>query len=203
MKCKTGSKIDHQMKSASSQLKKNARFFSTMHGAILSPGWQFAKVCAVSPTLYNSEMICRNCKRFILTTDILKTPDGLEKWWKETGLADRCNIFDQKVKDDAYTEFQRFFNRLVCLSSVRIVPDSFHTWVQIQGKDHHHMTAGHTDATADDIAMATSGDVDVDKLLRSSHNAFKTLFFNKDQQALLTTDKFPLAIFLCDFGAGK
>ena len=50
MKCKTGQKIDHQMRSASSQLKKNAKFFSSMHGAILSPGWQFIKVCAISPT---------------------------------------------------------------------------------------------------------------------------------------------------------
>ena len=65
------------------------------------------------------------------------------------------------------------------------------------------MTAGHTEATADEIAMATSGDVDVETILKSSHSAFKTLFFNKDQQALLTTDKYPYAVFLCDFGAGK
>ena len=203
MTCKTGPKIDHQMRSATSQLKKNARFFSSMHGAILSPGWQFAKICAISPTLYNSEKICENCKRFILTTDILKTPGGLAKWWNETGLADRCKTFGQKAKDEAYREFQRFFYRLICLSSVRVVPDPFHTWAQIQGRDDHHMTAGHTEATADEIAMATSGDVDVETILKSSHSAFKTLFFNKDQQALLTTDKYPYAVFLCDFGAGK
>ena len=112
-------------------------------------------------------------------------------------------MFDQKAKDQAYKEFQQFFYRLVCLSSVRVVPDPFHTWAQIQGRNTHHMTAGHTEASADEIAMAKSGDVDVDTLLKSPHSAFKTLFFNKDQKALLTTDKYPYAVFLCDFGAGK
>ena len=133
----------------------------------------------------------------------MRTPGGLKKWWNQTGLADRCETFDQKAKDEAYREFQRFFYRLICLSSVRVVPDPFHTWAQIQGRDDHHMTAGHTEATGDEIAMAASGDVDVETILKSSHSAFKTLFFNKDQQALLTTDKYPYAVFLCDFGAGK
>merc|ERR1712198_643195 len=127
-----------------------------MHGAILSPGWQFAKVCAISPTLYNSEEICENCKRFILTSDILKTPGGLEKWWKETGLADRAQNLDQNAKDAAYNEFQLMFNRLVCLSSVRVVPDPFHTWSKVQGKNEHHMAAGHTKATFDEKTMAQS-----------------------------------------------
>ena len=138
-----------------------------------------------------------------MTTDILKTTGGLAKWWKDTGLTDSCKSLDQKVKDEAYTEFRRFFYRLICLSSVRVVPDPFYTWTQIQGKDDHHMTAGHTEATTEEIAMATSSDVDMKTILKSSHSAFKTLFFNKDQQALLTTNKYPHAVFLCDFGAGK
>ena len=76
---KSTSRIDKNMISASDQLKKNAAFISMMYGAILSPGWQFVKVCAISPTLYNSERICKNCRKFILTTDMLKTPGGLEK----------------------------------------------------------------------------------------------------------------------------
>ena len=89
-----------------------------------------------------------------------------------------CKTLDQMAKDEAYIEFQQFFYRLICLSSVRVVPDPFHTWAQIQGRDDHHMTAGHTEATADEITMATSGDVDIEKLLRSPHTAFKTLFFS-------------------------
>ena len=196
-------KIDRHMRDASSQLKKNAKFISSMHGAILSSGWQFAKVCAISPTLYNSEKICKNCKKFILTSDILKAPGGLKKWWEETGLSDRSKTFDQKAKDEAYTEFQLFFNRLVCLSSIKIVPDPFQTWERIQGSNTHHMAAGHTRATEEEKNMAQSGDLDINAILKFSHNAFKTLFFNKDQQALLTTDTFPHVIFFCDFGAGK
>ena len=65
------------------------------------------------------------------------------------------------------------------------------------------MAAGHTKATVDEKTMAQSGDADIDVILKSAHSAFKTLFFNKDQRALLVDDKFPHAIFLCDFGAGK
>ena len=45
--------------------------------------------------------------------------------------------------------------------------------------------------------------MEVGDILKSSHTAFKVLYFNNDQQALLTTDNIMSAIFLCDFGAGK
>ena len=84
-----------------------------------------------------------------MTSEILKTPGGLDKWWEETGLADRAQKLEQKEKDTAYNEFQLMFNRLVCLSSVRVVPDPFQTWTQIQGNNPRHMSAGHTTATPD------------------------------------------------------
>ena len=138
-----------------------------------------------------------------MTPDILKTPGGLAKWWQGTGLSDRADKLDQKSKDEAYAEFQLFFNHLVCMSSVRVIPDPFHTWAQIQGTNKHHMSAGHTKATADMQSKAKSGNLDVEDILKSAHTAFKTLVFNKDQQALLTTDNFPHAVFICDFGAGR
>lgn len=195
--------IDKNMFSASSQLKKNANFISSKNGAILSTDWRFAKICAISPSIYSPDKICENCKKFILTTDILKTPEGLEKWWKETGLSKRAEMFDIKSKKEAYSEFQLFFNRMVCMSSVRIVPDPFHTWAQVQGSKHHHnMSAGHTLATQGIHTEAIADDLEFDEILRSSHHAFKTLFFAKSQMALLSTNNFPFAIFLCDFGAG-
>ena len=115
--------IDIRMKDASSLLDTNADFLSLSHGDILSPDWQFAKICAVSPSFNDPEFICKNCNRFILTPDIFKAKGGLDKWWKETGLADRALNLDQEAKDKAYDEFQLMFNRLICLSSVRIVPD--------------------------------------------------------------------------------
>ena len=189
-------KIDKNLTSAASQLKKNANFISLMHGAILSPGWRFAKVAAISPDVYNRDKICDHCSRFILTSEILKTPGGLEKWWKETGLADGAENIDQMTKDQSYKEFQLFFHRLISLSSVRVVPDPFHTWSQIQGNNPHHMAAGHT-------ATTSSQAIDVGDALKRAHDAFKVLFFNRDQQALLTSDSFPHLLFFCDFGAGK
>ena len=200
---KSTSRIDKNMKAASNQLKKNADFMSLRHGAILSPDWRFVKVCAISPSFNTSQNICQHCRRFILTSDMLKVPGGLEKWWKETGLADRAQKLDQKAKDDAYNEFQLFFNRMVCLSSVRVVPDPFHTWTQIQGNNPHHMSAGHTRADQGALNQHSSGGVDVKDVLNRSHDAYKVLIFNKDQMALLTTDKIPFVFFMCDFGSGN
>ena len=100
--------IDRNMKYASRQLTKKANFLSLRHGAILSPGWRFAKICAISPTLNPSEKICKNCQRFVLTSDILKTPGGLDKWWKETGLADRVNNISE-IENHMHTMNSRCF----------------------------------------------------------------------------------------------
>ena len=150
-----------------------------------------------------SESICRNCNRFVLTSDILTAPGGLVKWWKDTGLANRERKFDKKEKAKAYNEFQLLFNRLVCLSSVRLVPDPFHTWTQIQGDNPRHMSAGHT--TADPVARTShlSANVDMKDVLNRSHDAYKVLFFNKDQMSLLAADNLFHAIFMSDFGSGK
>ena len=195
--------IDRNMFSASKQLKKNSKFISAKHGAILSPGWLFVKVCAISPFVYNSDKICRNCYRFVLTSDNLKTPEGLKKWWKATGLSERATMFDSKLKDEAYKEFQLFFNRLVCMSSVRVVPDPFHTWTQVQGDNQFHMAAGHIRYSNDKKNTTEVDEVDAGRILKDEHHAYKTLCFNKDQMALLSTDNFPHVIFLCDFGAGN
>ena len=134
---------------------------------------------------------------------MLKVPGGLEKWWKETGFSNRAKMLDYRSKESGYTEFKQFFFRLVCLSSVRAVPDPFHTWSQIDGHKQHHMAAGHTKAKQEAHDNAVSICPNVGELLQEVHHAYKILFFNKDQIALLTTDKFPFAIFMCDFGAGS
>ena len=199
----TKSKIDRHNKDASKQLRKNAEFISSRHGAILSSDWQFVKICAISPKLNNSEKICRNCQRFILTSDILNTPGGLAKWWEDSGLADRAKMFDQIEKDDAYNEFQMFFHRMVCLSSVRVVPDPFHTWHQVQAGNSLHMTAGHTKANETLKTQYETGNIDVKEAINSAHDAYKTLFFNRDQMALLANDSICNLIFMSDFGAGR
>ena len=158
---------------------------------------------AISPTSNKSEKICPNCHRFILTSEILETAGGLDKWWKNTGLATREKKFDAKSKAEAYNEFQHFFYRLVCLSSVRVVPAPFHTWSQVQGHNPYHMSAGHTKATPDAQTQYSSSSTDVKSVLHRPHDAYKVLFFNKDQYCLLANDKLYHAVFMCDFGAGN
>ena len=109
----------------------------------------------------------------------------------------------QETKDGAYNDFQLFFNRLVCMSSVKVVADPFHTWPQVQGINPHHMAAGHTKASQNIKDKGSLGDIEFSDILKATHHAYKTLFFTKDQMAILTTDNFPSAIFLCDFGAGN
>ena len=199
----TNLKIGQNMISASKQLKKNAKFIARMHGAVLSPEWKFVKICAISPKLINPEQVCDNCKKFILTTDILKTPGGLEKWWQETGLSKRQNLFDQHSKDASYNEFQLIFNRLVCISSLKVVPDPFNTWTQVEGNTSYHMSAGLTNVEQAIRDKAASEGLEFEDAMKAAHHAYKVLFFNKDQMAILTTDSVPHAIFMCDFGAGK
>ena len=109
----------------------------------------------------------------------------------------------QETKDGAYNDFQLFFNRLVCMSSVKVVADPFHTWPQVQGINPHHMAAGHTKAEPTVYDKAGAEVLEVEHAIKRAHDAFKILFFNKDQMSLLTTDKFPNVLFLCDFGAGN
>ena len=65
------------------------------------------------------------------------------------------------------------------------------------------MGAGHTEASTSITNTAASGGVDFEDVLKATHHAYKTLFFTKDQMAILTTDRFPTVLFMCDFGAGN
>jgi hypothetical protein len=122
---------------------------------------------------------------------------GMKKWWKNTGL-DMIKELDERSKKEAYGEFLMFFNRLVILSAVKVVPDPYHSWEQIQGHNSRHMAAGHTASTS----RSTSGRLNVNDLLNRPHDAYKVISFNKDQENLLSND-IPSVVFWNDFGAGN
>ena len=177
MKCKpSSSHIENNMVSASQQLKKNAQFIASKHGSILSPDWRFAKICAIYPRVYNPDKICSSCKKFILTTDMIKAPGGLNKWWKETGISELDNLFDQNSKHEAYQEFQPFFNRMICMSSVRVVADHSNTWAQVQGnKQYQHMSVGGTEAPQGMSKKAAADDLDFeDDVLKAPYHAYRS-----------------------------
>ena len=192
----TKNNIDSNLRKAAAQLKKNAKFIALMHGAILSEIWRFIKVAAISPHVYNMEKICKNCRKFILTTETLKQKGGLMKWWVDMGLFEGNTKIDQNTKDQGYSEFQLFFHRLVNLSATRIVPGPFDTWSQVEGNNTYHMSGGYTTTTA-------RGAVSVEDALPIAHNAYKVLYFNRDQQSLLTNNALRYVLFFCDFGSGR
>ena len=167
-----------------------------MHGAILNLGWRFAKIAAISPKVYTPERICKNCDKFVLTTDMLQEPGGLKEWWMKTGLLEGLENINQTALDESNLAFQLFFNRLVNLSAVRLVPDPHHSWLQVQGDNPRHMGAGYT-------KTPIQGATGVDDALKSSHNAYKILYFNKDQHELLINREMYNVLFFCDFGSGK
>ena len=189
--------IDGNLQSAAHQLKKNAYHTSYMHGAILSPGWRFVKVAAISPYVYNKAKICLHCDKFIVSPDMIQDPREMLKWWKNTGL-DGIQDIDGKTKQQSYDEFLKFFNRLVNLSSVRVRPEPSQAWSQIQGNNPRHISAGYTSAAP----SATSGQLDIENIQQRPHDAYKVLCLNEDQEALLSND-IPLLVFVNDFGSGK
>ena len=91
-----------------------------------------------------------------------------------------------------------FFNRLVNLSAVRVIPDPFHSWEQIQGHNPRHMSAGYTSSTP----TSTPGLLNISDLLNRPHDAYKVISLNKGQENLLSND-IPFVVFWNDFGAGN
>ena len=196
--------IDGNLKCASDQLLKNADYTAHVHGEILRPGWKMAKVAVISPHVYKKEKICPTCSHFILTTDMLKEPNGLKKWWKMTSL-EKVKELNGKSKQDAYDDFLKLFFRLVMLSAVKIIPRPFNSWQQIQGNNPRHMSAGYTESekhlTTNELNRMGSGIRSFNEILQRPHDAYKVICMNEDQEALLVND-IPFVVFLNDFGAG-
>ena len=88
-----------------------------------------------------------------------------------------------------------FFNRLINLSAVRVCPDPFRSWEQIQGANPRHMAAGHTPAKPPPTSA--------EDLLNRPHDAYKVISLNKEQDYFLSSDFFPFVVFINDFGSGK
>ena len=194
------STIDGNLRSAAEQLRKNSSYTSRLHGPILSKGWGFLKIAAIMPHVINKQAVCPHCNRFILTEDILTTPGGIEKWFQETGILEHVGKINQQMKDQGFEDMLKIFNRLVNLSNIGIQPANMpQAWQKITGKDDNYITAGYT-ATPQG---SKSEELNFDEVLNRPHDAFKILYFNRDQYQLLTTKDLFRLIFLCDYGAGK
>ena len=87
---------------------------------------------------------------------------------------------------------------MVNLSKIRIIPDTFRTWEQIQGMNTRFMTAGYTESSS----IPPRDHKDVRDLIRRPHDAYKIIALNDDQESLLF-ENIRRAVFFNDFGAGK
>ena len=191
------SNIDNNLIEASTQLKKNSKYTSRLHGSILSNGWGFLKCAAVLPRVIKSSGICKHCAKFILTEDTILKPGALDEWFRATGVEEVMGKMD---KQRSYQEFMMLFNRLVNLSCIGIQKTSAPiTWEQVEGANAHFFSSGYT--------ATPKGSKPVELSFGEAQNrpidAFKALYYNQDQYIMLTTEDLFRVIFLSDFGAGK
>ena len=190
-------RMDRNLKSAASQLRKNVEYISRVHGKVFSTGWDFVKLAAISPRVHNMHQVCESCQRFIITSDIFKEHGAIEKWWKSTGLDGR-KVLNPNARKNSYNDYLKFFNRIVNLSAVRFHPDPFQNWKQIQGDKTQHMSAGHTSSSSD---MSSPEDFEFCNVLQHAHDFYKVICLNEDQEAILSCHSY-FAVFFNDFGSG-
>jgi hypothetical protein len=88
---------------------------------------------SLSPAVYNKQRICSNCDPLIITTDVNKQPEGMLKWWKGAGL-DNIGEPNSTTERKSYQEFRMFYNKLVNLSEVCVIPKSNKNWDEIHGQ---------------------------------------------------------------------
>ena len=67
-----------------------------------------------------------------------------------------------------------------------------------------HQGVGGMSRKAEEKTNSKSGSdgLEIEDALKAPHHAYKILFFNKEQMDLLTTNRFPYVLFMCDFGTG-
>ena len=188
--------LDGNLKSAASQLKKNAYHTAKMHAPILSREWKFLKIAAIIPDIINKQRLCNHCRKWILTEDIIRKPGGLQKWWEETGIQDEIGKIEQQRKEEGYKDYLVLFNRYINLSRIGLQKTTPpRSWEQVQGSNTSYISAGYTNPS-------TSNPIGFKDAQNRPLDAFKILCYEPDQEELLTT-MIPRIVFLCDFGSGK
>ena len=190
----TDSKNTNVIKAAE-QLEKHAQYMARVFGDIFKEPWKFIKVAAIHPHVVNKEIVCDECKKYILTED-----HDIKAMCDEIGLFENIKGSDKA----SYTDFVELFNRIVSFSSIikRVVPSfTGNTFKQVFGDTRTFLGAGFTPSSG----PSTSSDQhpSFDKIKKMPHTAAKAMFVNNDQLGLLTKHCPRRVVFLNDFGAGK
>ena len=142
-------------------------------------------------------LFCDHCNQFIITgkndQEIKEKIDHIKNVL--------INMDRVKDKKDRGEELSTLTKVLVGLSSLSTEhPDSSISWRQIQGsdKDHVSLSAGWTKSQS----YIEPKDMTFRKILHQPHNIYKLLYYNVEQQHILS-NKLRLVILKADFGAGK
>ena len=180
---------------AAEQLEKHALYMARVFGDIFKEPWSFIKVAAIHPHVVNKDLVCDECKKYVLTED-----HDIKAMCDEIGL-----FKDNRGSEKSfYSDYVDLFNRIVSFSSIikKGVPSfTGNTFEQIGGDTSTSIGAGFTRASG----PLTSSDQhpSFDKIKNMPHTAAKAMYINNDQLGLLTRRCPRRVIFLNDFGAGN
>ena len=192
-----------QLKTASKQAMRNARYVGRVHGDALDKEWNFLKLAAILPGELDYEHICDHCRKFIITD--VRDERKLSKWLRKNILPQEFQTRDWE-EEKSYQQFANLAKRLISYSSVvtEVVDPS---WQQIQGRDmggqelvhRTGMSGGHTKARQ---PRGVNNDRFSEDFKNRPMDAEKCIFFNPDQARLLTAEIFRV-IFCSDYSTGK
>ena len=188
--------LNSSLVSASHQCEEHADYAARVFAPFLGDDWKFVKMAAILPGKLNYSTICHHCKPFIIT--------GKNEKEIRTKIDDVRDLLIREFRSEDTKEADEILlsltKVLIGLSSISTEhPDSGGAWRQIQGRDQDHvsLSAGWTKSDSE----MTKDEMKFKKLLSESHNFNKLVYYNVDQQHILS-NQLRLVVLKADFGAG-
>ena len=179
------------LRCASDQLDKHARYFAEKHGYMLDDQWSFMKLAAIKPNVANPKLVCKHCQNFIITEE-----QNIGMIWKNVTL--KKQSMSRSLMKEAKKQFNVLFSRIVSFSST-----TFH-------KKPHDLSKKISDTLITNKEKVFSGmqskktsiseSATFEEIRSMPSNAFKTLYMNMNQIGILAKR---IVVFLSDFGTGN
>ena len=200
--------FDHLVNHSARQNNDHDEYFSKVHASIFGPGWQMIKISIVLPgTSVNKESLCLNCRKFLITEDILKSQETFLQWWKGLGLVKVLNSSTKSLNDPNYLEYLTFLRRIVGPTHVRELGPS--PWKKIMGATYNKpICMGFTEGPPSPTSSTTDNSSQERKFrdfkrrpMDADHMEY--LYLTKEQSSILGDGTITKAILISDFGGGK
>ena len=195
------------LKKAAIQMNKHSKYVANVHGSILSDDWNFIKIAAILPGDLDRTKICKNCEKFIITTDKLKSRDSMKLWWNRMEIEKSIQTKNVQSQDNSFSEFSLFFTRLIGFESLTTQKlystKILSPWEKIHGPyGKKRMSSGEIPHSSQQGSPSAEGTFEYEKI--RAHHASKIIYFSREQQKILSTasNTFRL-VFFSDFGSGN